>query len=97
MAQIRVERTIAADPTSTALLLAGLGAAPPQRTATAFVTSVPIGPAGAVVTLSYGAAIDGRVTTTAVLVAEGDESLRLAAAGFLRDLARAAEQRSSAA
>jgi hypothetical protein len=132
----RVERRIAADPTSTALLLAGPGALelwpgvrrvgavadrvlveaeipqqrlstaatvrvePPRRTPTSYVTRFEwVGPSlprtSGELTLSYG---DAATEAVLVLDTEAEASLPLQelAEGFLDNLARLAESRSSA-
>lgn len=142
----RVTRRIAADPTSTALLLAGptafelwpgvrrvadvngrtvvetelpaqrtaaasVRARPPRRTPTSYVTRFEwAGPGlpetSAQLTLAYAPGADGELMTHAALVLEssgfdpevlGATELAAMAEGFLANLARAAELRSTAA
>jgi uncharacterized protein YfcZ (UPF0381/DUF406 family) len=82
---VRVARVVAADPTSIALLLSGMGAAP-RRAATAYVASVDVG------TVLLRRHVTGG--TEAVVAVRAS---RRAAEAFLRDLARLAEERADAA
>lgn len=105
-AHVSVCRVIAADPTSTALLLAPTGR--PHRLPTAYVARFALDEAWAVVRLAY-ADRGGRVATVATLTlsydapSNGAERVRLAAAAhataaaFLGSLADAAESRADAA
>ncbi len=144
MPLVRVERLIAADPTSTALLLAGpaaldlwpglervgeldrrlrvvtelpgagrsrratvlVRALPPRRTPTAFVTRFGFAGEGlpdtdGLLTLAYQGRLGAPVATHAVLelrsAQPGPEGLHSLAAGFLANLAVAAEERAFAA
>ena len=108
MPTIRVERLIAADPTGTALLLAGrpwAGATrvgPPRRLPTAYVTAFRFDPgAEGTVTLTRSW-VGERAATSAVLAVTWDEprhgaGLRARAEEFLASLAATAEERSFAA